>query len=465
MASILRGTYRCAKFSSRHQICDCCKPWSGYWNERRHNEDKTDDRRSPAQRDYARIIHSSAFRRLQRKTQVFGLGDSDFYRTRLTHSLEVSQIGEGIARNLSKELEDCSLLHDSGQIRAICLAHDLGHPPFGHGGEQALNKIMLKHNGFEGNGQSLRIMASLPSYHNEYGMNLSRRALLGVIKYPARYSDTVNNKVYPEGDISKYPVNKFKPPKCYLDDECDTIEWIKARVEEDWKIFSDVEKSKDNKEHHETKYMSLDASILEIADDIAYGVHDMEDAIALKFVKRDHFVKDITQEAVDNCFETIDNPGYERFLDSLFSCESIKRKWAIGRLVSCFIGSIQLEISDDRKLKHPIFYMNAKIPFTHKSLLEKLKNLVTINVIKTVKVQQLEYKGKMIITKLFDAFENDPENLLPKDQYKMYCRDKCKDHQMRVICDYIAGMTDDYAIRRYQQMFIPNVGSVFDHHG
>ena len=463
MVAILRRICKRAESSSCSTICDCHGYWSDYWNGRRKNEGSTDDMRSPAQRDYARIIHSSAFRRLQRKTQVFSLGDGDFYRTRLTHSLEVSQIGEGIARNLSnKELMNCNLLRDSGQIRAICLAHDLGHPPFGHGGERALNKIMLKHDGFEGNGQSLRIMASIPSYDDNYGMNLTRRTLLGVMKYPASYNDTVNHKVYPKKNISRQPINKFKPPKCYLSDECDTIKWIKSDVEKDWKIFSHVEKSKNHEDHHETKYKSLDASILEIADDIAYGVHDLEDAIALGFVDRDKFTGCITKEDIDNCFETIVPLSYECFLNLLFGRNPTGRKRAIGRLVSCFVGGVKLEVSDKEKLAHPIFHKNANLPDHHKGILKKLNNIIRNNVIENEKIQQLEYKGKMIITKLFDAFENDPENLLPKDQRERYKENECKDHQMRVICDYIAGMTDDYAIRRYQKMFIPNSGSVFD---
>ena len=450
--------------NDNRRIFDFAKPWDTYWNERRHNEDKTNDNRTPAQRDYARVIHSSAFRRLQRKTQVFGLGDSDFYRTRLTHSLEVSQIGEGITRNLRRNSRKGRIFPESEQIRAICLAHDLGHPPFGHGGERALNKIMFKYNGFEGNGQSLRIMASLPSYHKKHGMNLSRRTLLGVIKYPASYSDTVNMKVYPKENILESPANRFKPPKCYLDEEEDTINWIKERVRNDWNIISTV--NRDNREkHYETKYKSLDASILEIADDIAYGVHDLEDAIALRFVKRSDFENSVSKSLLTQCFKPIQSLRYKRFLDSLFCEESTNRKWAIGRLVSCFVGSVYLDSIEETGLKHSIFFMNAAMPKAHKDLLEILKNIVFENVIKTVKVQQLEYKGKMIIAKLFDAFKNDPENLLPKDQYERYCCDKNEEYQMRVICDYIAGMTDDYAIRRYQQMFTPNVGSVFDHLG
>ena len=168
-----------------------------FWEERM-GDVANEDGRSAYERDYARVVHSSAFRRLQAKTQVLGVGDSDFYRTRLTHSMEVSQIGESIARRFIKCVEDKkelrAVLPDPILIRTICLAHDLGHPPFGHGGEIALNRCMIDHGGFEGNGQTLRILASIEPYTEKHGMNLSRRSLLGVLKYPAPLSAVVNKE-------------------------------------------------------------------------------------------------------------------------------------------------------------------------------------------------------------------------------------------------------------------------------
>ena len=153
------------------------------------------DVRSEYDRDEARVIHSPAFRRLQSKTQVLGLGESDFYRTRLTHSMEVAQIGRGIVQYLNPSNDDENSNrpeHPNAQyskympctslISAICLAHDIGHPPFGHGGEVALNYCMRDYGGFEGNGQTLRILGKLDKYTNGYGINPTRRMLLGVIK-------------------------------------------------------------------------------------------------------------------------------------------------------------------------------------------------------------------------------------------------------------------------------------------
>ena len=145
------------------------------------------DHRSPFQRDRARILHSAAFRRLQSKTQVMGSGQSDFYRTRLTHSLEAAQIGSGILaqiRNKYPQQSQQLFPTDDSLIESLCLAHDIGHPPFGHGGEVALHYMMRNHGGFEGNGQTFRIVSHLEPFSENFGMNLTRRTLLGLIKYP-----------------------------------------------------------------------------------------------------------------------------------------------------------------------------------------------------------------------------------------------------------------------------------------
>ena len=129
------------------------------------------------------FLHSAAFRRLQAKTQVLGVGISDFYRTRLTHSLEAAQIGSGITAQLKIKNPDITekLSVDEHLIETLCLAHDIGHPPFGHGGEIALHYMMRDHGGFEGNGQTFRIVTKLEPYTAENGMNLSRRSILGLV--------------------------------------------------------------------------------------------------------------------------------------------------------------------------------------------------------------------------------------------------------------------------------------------
>lgn len=204
------------------------------WEKRIFEQQRKDnDVRNEWERDYSRLIHSAAFRRLQAKTQVLGLGESDFYRTRLTHSMEVAQIGVGIVRwlkngtyanKLSNDVLE-KLLPKSSLINAICLAHDLGHPPFGHGGEVALNICMREYGGFEGNGQTLRILSKLEKYTENNGMNPTRRLLLGVLKYPASYSETCNSEFYGLIPNTKWlaKAENQKPPKCYLDTEKDLV--------------------------------------------------------------------------------------------------------------------------------------------------------------------------------------------------------------------------------------------------
>lgn len=147
------------------------------WNERREvSPRQIDDSRSDQEIDYARVVHSASFRRLQGKTQILNLGDSDFYRTRLTHSLEVAQIGGGIAKQLSFSFPKhpaSRFLPDRALIQAIGLTHDFGHPPFGHGGEVALNYCMPADQGFEGNGQTLCILARLEDFSKDAGANLT----------------------------------------------------------------------------------------------------------------------------------------------------------------------------------------------------------------------------------------------------------------------------------------------------
>ena len=158
------------------------------WMERRDGWSKrSDDARSQGDVDYGRIVHSAAFRRLQGKTQILNLGDSDFYRNRLTHSIEVSQVCVSLRAHLAQTDRDhpgVEHLPEPSLIQAVGSTHDLGHPPFGHGGEVALNYCMRANGGFEGNGQTLRLLSKLEKYSKNSGANLTRRALLGTLKYP-----------------------------------------------------------------------------------------------------------------------------------------------------------------------------------------------------------------------------------------------------------------------------------------
>lgn len=230
------------------------------------------DDRDEYQRDRARVIHSAAFRRLQAKTQVMGVGEGDFHRTRLTHSIEAAQIGEGLLDALRRQYPADTDVHkwlpSKELLSGACLAHDLGHPPFGHGGEEALHRHMIDDGGFEGNGHTLRILTRLEKYRYGQGMNPTRRFLLAVLKYPAPYS-------------AFNPAERSKPLKCYFDSEAPIVDWaLRAPfATEEVRKFTGTRSSNGRPKHR-----TLDSSIMEFADDIAYGVHDLEDIIARRMV-------------------------------------------------------------------------------------------------------------------------------------------------------------------------------------
>ncbi|MCA0930178.1 anti-phage deoxyguanosine triphosphatase [Ruegeria profundi] len=480
-----------------------------YWEDRRDSSSR-EDHRTPWERDYARVIHSAGCRRLQAKTQVLGMGDGDFYRTRLTHSLEVSQIGVSITKRLyrlakaAKErgnqtsLDEAALnyLPDPMLMSTICMAHDLGHPPFGHGGEIALNRCMLPYGGFEGNGQTLRIMTKLERYPEGHGMNLTRRAILGVIKYPAPYRDVVDWDIVPAGEPAEpmaellkneqpidapfklalpegsvFVATDFKPPKCYMNEEHDdvVIGWI-AKELDDWETISTARKERDPTKHPKTKYKSLDTSIMELADDIAYGVHDLEDAIGLGLIRRKDFVDwfkkkegNMRISAIQPLLDVFFDGSFDTFQKRLFDEGSGTRKHAIGRMVGFCVEGTQF-VESNPNFSEPLFRYQAI--FDHdagvKSALGVLQEVVVDLVIKSTPVQQLEFKGQKMVTELFNAFATDPKRLLDPRDFAQTIQDGGETTTARVICDYIAGMTDEYATRRYQQLFEPRVGSVFD---
>lgn len=441
------------------------------WEARRWGESpRAGDVRSEFERDYARLIHSSAFRRLQSKTQVLGLGESDFYRTRLTHSMEVAQIGVGIVRWLKErhksEEEILSALPRSSLMSSICLAHDIGHPPFGHGGEVALNVCMRDYGGFEGNGQTLRILSRLDKYTNGFGMNPTRRLLLGILKYPATYNETVRPESY--GDIPAQrwlsKAKEQKPPKCYLDGELDVVGWILDPLSSDEReefvtTKEDFDKETGKKKHKKPKYKSLDTTVMELADDISYSLHDLEDAISLGMIMQKDW--DSHNDGKEAIFYAC-NESSQSIAENLFSEESFRRKQAIGGLVHKFIGSTEVKRSEVLAASTDLIMWSACMDEAHEKLRKHIFDLVNTKVIRSPNVQQLEFKGQKLVMELFDAISSDPERLLPKNALKRYEGECDGNEKMRHICDFIAGMTDEYATRLYEKLYYPHKGSIFD---
>lgn len=412
---------------------------------------------SDYQRDRARIIHSSSFRRLQSKTQIFSIGDSDFYRTRLTHSLEVAQIGSGICEQLRQRYADdigrSEWIPSLSLIEAICLGHDLGHPPFGHGGEVALNAFMHEYGGFEGNGQTLRIIGRLGEYSPEHGLDLTRRTMLGLLKYPVLHREVAHYPTQIQTGASN--IDHARPPKCLHDDEADLLEWILAPLPANDRIRFREKKLVDGK-HAKSIYKGFDTSIMELADDIAYGVHDLEDALALELItaKQWHDLVMAKASTLSGCPLKIEADFYN---SKLFSGNDRDRKHAISKLVNYFIGNISIGVQEG--FTTPLLKLQAEMAPEARTLLNILKRFVFDIVIRRPQIQALEFKGQQMIMRLFSTLLENPDRLLPQSTLQAF---HASENKPRVICDYIASMTDVYATRLYHRMFSPDIGSVFD---
>lgn len=442
------------------------------WEDRRSSwVRQPEDARSSFDVDYARIVHSASFRRLQGKTQILNLGDSDFYRTRLTHSLEVAQIAVGIGRQFAKHFSSHPAhphLPGTSLIQAIGFTHDLGHPPFGHGGEVALNYCMRNAGGFEGNGQTLRILSKLENFSERHGADLTRRTLLGVLKYPAPYSVVRNKAVQPCLDeratsIRLIDRKKSKPPKCFLDSEQDVVSWLLEPLSEaDRRNFQKVDEKVDS--HHKPKHKSLDCSIMDVADDIAYGVHDLEDAIALGLISEEDFRRLVPSEECPTFLDALKTkyPGesgnnvYDHFVTSLFGDSAVRKRF-IGRLVHHFLTNVVIDTVAE--FAEPLVRYRASLKKDQRKFLDCLQNLIVTEVIKSPSVQHLEFKGQKMVVSVFEALQSEPKSFLPPDALRRFEKSGGDD---RVICDYVAGMTDGFLLKTYDRLFSPRMGSVFD---
>ena len=441
------------------------------WNERRGGptQSRPGDERPIPEKDRSRIIHSAAFRRLQGKTQVLGITESDFHRTRLTHSMEVAQIGRGIVFQLRhvcrKDARARAILPRISHIETIGFAHDVGHPPFGHGGEVALNYAMRDNGGFEGNGQTLRILTLLePHDRKGFGLDLTRRALLGVLKYPAPYSRTKPSKrAQPVANSIILSQDAWKPPKCYLDTEKQVVDWIlDPLTPADRKKFVSVLKQKDPTQAKTTPYKALDTSIMEIADDIAYGVHDFEDGVALGLIKRRHWEEALA--VLDPSWGDAYNLDRDKLTAALFPSEIAekgswtpsRRKWMVGAIVNALVSSAQ--ITKQNEFESDLLDYKAYLQEPARLFLDKLDRIKYREVILRQEVQTLGYRGRYVVVELSDALMSDPK-LVGHNFQQMI---EAGFDSPRAVCDYIAGMTDAYASRIYERLFVPRQGSVFE---
>lgn len=402
---------------------------------------RLDDFRTPFQIDRDRIIHSSEFRRLQGKTQVFIPGEFDFYRTRLTHSIEVAQIGRSICNYLNhsqKQYFNDEYFIDSDLVESACLAHDLGHPPFGHAGERTLNKLMKDFGGFEGNAQTLRQITEIFYTANKRrrGMNATRAFLDGILKYKSLHSDLEN------------PKNHFlyNTQKKYVDFVFD---------ERKHTFFSFDELN---------KFRSIECQIMDWADDTAYAVHDIVDSIEAGFMT----IARISRWQNENGNRLSDNQN--NYLDEIVSwirSGDFKRKFGaqIGDFVqACYIKERDTFMNDlTNRYKYELII--------DKDLAEKAEVFKQISVdlvFRSAQLHQMEFKGNAMLTKIFDVLKANyvdeirDVKLLPDFSDFIIRNEKNKDLRARLVCDYIAGMTDAFALRTYKRLFDPEFGSIVD---
>lgn len=352
---------------------------------RKHDEPSS-PLRNNFQRDRDRIIHSTAFRRLEYKTQVFVNHEGDLFRTRLTHSLEVAQLARGIARTLH--------LHED-LTEAIALAHDLGHTPFGHAGQDALNACMRDFGGFEHNLQSLRVVDQLELRYAEFdGLNLTFELREGILKH----CSIKNAKQL--GGVGLRFLNKTSP--------------------------------------------SLEAQVTNFADEIAYNNHDVDDGLrsGLITIKQlsevELFAENLAmvkQKYPDLEQRRIIHETIRRMINALVMdiCEASAER----------VAKIQLKSIDDVRHAKPLIGFSERVDQKNKAL----KQFLLKNLYRHHQVNRMSEKSGQIVKALFDAFINDVR-LMPTEHQVLAKQDKA-----RTVADYIAGMTDRFAIKAYSHLY------------
>ncbi|GAB4170690.1 MAG: anti-phage deoxyguanosine triphosphatase [Calditrichia bacterium] len=403
---------------------------------------KQDDHRSPFQMDRDRLIYSSAFRRLQSKTQVFLSGEYDFYRTRLTHTLEVGQVARSIVqflRDTSKELNDHYFI-DSDLVEAVSLAHDLGHPPFGHTGERALHEIMEHgYGGFEGNAQTLRIITDLIYSTNDgrKGMAPTRAFMDGIMKYKILFSER-------EPDKTKY----------LYDDQMEHIAFTQGVPQEEVPPVNKREKS-------------IECQIMDWADNTAYSINDLLDGYKAGFISLKKLEKWAEDNKDDKLMDSQGNRIVKTLLDKMQQENEFER--FMSRQIGKFITSVSLKTTNKRMAERSNRYRYDLVidPYYEQSY--KLYAKIAFDLIfEHPSIQQLEFKGEQMLKKIFHALAEEyletkkPHVLLPPKLHQEIISTETKAEKFRKLCDHISGMTDAYAVRLYRRLFEADFGSIND---
>ncbi len=351
----------------------------------REYPDKEPSYRTSFQRDRDRILHTTAFRRLEHKTQVFINFEGDYFRTRLTHTLEVAQVGRTIARALGAN-EDL--------IEAICLAHDLGHAAFGHSGERTLDDLLVNHGGFDHNKQSLRIVTKLEKRYPDFpGLNLTWEVREGIVKHETEYDDS------------------------------------------------------DARDYDPELRGNLEAQIANVADELAYTTHDLDDGLRSGMITP-KMLSDLTLWK-----EIIESVGWDKQVLSDLNRHRLIRR-LVGMLVSDVVVATSDRISsskatsalDIQKMDHNVIGYSDEMEEKNR----EIKDFLYKNLYRNHRVVRMGHKGKHVLTSLFEAYAGEID-MLP-NEFRGFIPERGLE---RTIADYLAGMTDRYAIEEYERLFNP----------
>ncbi|MEM7545279.1 MAG: deoxyguanosinetriphosphate triphosphohydrolase [Pseudomonadota bacterium] len=362
--------------------------------------------RSPFQRDRDRIIHSSAFRRLKHKTQVFVEHEGDYYRTRLTHSLEVAQIARTLARTLGA---------DEDLAEAVALAHDLGHTPFGHTGEDALHEMMVPHGGFDHNAQALKIVTDLEHRYAEFdGLNLTWEALEGIAKH--------------NGPLLRGP-----------DDDAGRLHFSLA----DYATRHDLEL---------WTHAGIEAQLAALSDDIAYNTHDLDDGLRAGLFTLD--------DLADLPLVGPQLAGVRRRYPDLdhhrMAHETFRR--VFGVMVEDVLAETRRRLTEAapgspdalRALPGPVVAFTAEL----NDDLKQIREFLFARMYRHPAVTRMRRKAAMVVRELFTIFVEEPE-LLPDDWREDALRARSQQLRARIVADYIAGMTDRFALNEHRVLTDP----------
>lgn len=401
------------------------------------------DFRGAFQRARDRLVHNAAFRRLQAKTQVFLSGEYDFYRTRLTHSIEVAQIAGSIARWLNHSADDLRPGHeiDPALCEAAALAHDIGHPPFGHAGEGTLHDAMREFGGFEGNAQTLRLITETiftSGRRPRRGLNPPRALVDGVLKYKTLWSES--------GGADKHFL---------YDDQRRYLAFITA----DRPFPATLTPG-----YARNAFRSLECEIMDWADDAAYSANDLVDGVKSGFVTAGR----LERWAEENALGSEESAWVEDLRAALRAGEIERR---MNRRIGEFVQSCRL-IRRENFLSDLSSRYRFGLEIPDQARREQmLYNRIAIDLVfRSPQVCQLEHKGRVMLARLFATLAEHyiggthrPLVLLSGDfERELRTAGSSAAAKARIICDYLAGMTDGYATRIYKRLFDPDFGSIVD---